>query len=678
MANQSAPIDRQRVVQRHIVKQNTFDIRSPLTVGNGNIAFGVDATGLQTFTDPYLQGMPVCTMADWGWHSKPMPAGLDPKAIRYTNFDTYGRPVGHITSADGQKELFDYLRENPHKFHLGKISVEVTKSDGSIFTQEDVQNIDQQLDPWTGIIITKFAVEDQPIEVTTCCAEQDVIGVQVKSKLIAASRLKVIIRFPYGSQDMSTAEWGKDSLHSSTLEKHLITRKMDDINYFVAINGSVSVDARGAHEFAVSATDQIAFTASFSIARPSQTISFEECAISSKKFWESFWKSGGAVDLEGSTDPRAHDLERRIVLSQYLLRINSSSLLPPAETGLTCNSWYGKFHLEMHWWHGVHHALWGRLDLLEKSLGYYDDIHHVAKDIAARQGYTGVRWPKMVGPSGVDAPSPVGPLLIWQQPHPIYYAELVYREKPTVETLKRFQKIVFDTAEFMASFAHHDATADRYVLGPPLKTVSENTDPRTSRNATYELTYWRFGLRLALLWQKRLGLPENANWKRVLEKLSCASIQDDKYLMQEDMTDTYTKWNWEHPALTGAYGMLPGDEIDPAVMKRTVEQVMSNWQWDRCWGWDFPMVAMCAARTGRPDLAIDAFFAKSIKNDIVNSGHNYQRPSLPLYLPGNGAFLTAIAMMCAGWETGAQPDRNAPGFPENGWKVRHEGLRKIF
>ena len=26
----------------------------------------------------------------------------------------------------------------------------------------------------------------------------------------------------------------------------------------------------------------------------------------------------------------------------------------------------GKFHLEMHWWHAVHFALWNRLELLEK------------------------------------------------------------------------------------------------------------------------------------------------------------------------------------------------------------------------------------------------------------------------------------------------------------------------
>ena len=62
------------------------------------------------------------------------------------------------------------------------------------------------------------------------------------------------------------------------------------------------------------------------------------------------------------------------MLSQYLTRIQTAGNLPPQETGLTMNSWYGKFHLEMHWWHGVHFALWNRAPLLEKSLGWYGKV----------------------------------------------------------------------------------------------------------------------------------------------------------------------------------------------------------------------------------------------------------------------------------------------------------------
>lgn len=93
-----------------------------------------------------------------------------------------------------------------------------------------------------------------------------------------------------------------------------------------------------------------------------------------RQAWEAFWMSGGAVDLSGSKDRRWKELERRIVLSQYLTAIQSRQQYPPQETGLTCNSWYGKFHLEMHWWHSVHFALWDRPAYLSNTLGWYDEI----------------------------------------------------------------------------------------------------------------------------------------------------------------------------------------------------------------------------------------------------------------------------------------------------------------
>jgi len=65
------------------------------------------------------------------------------------------------------------------------------------------------------------------------------------------------------------------------------------------------------------------------------------------------------------------------------------------------------------------------------------------------------------------------------------------------------------------------------------------------------------------------------------------------------------------------------------------------------------------------------------KNTYLPNGHNYQRDNLKIYLPGNGGLLTAIAMMCAGWD--GAPDNNAPGFPDNSlWKVKWEGLKSIF
>ncbi|HKI69970.1 MAG TPA: glycoside hydrolase family 65, partial [Verrucomicrobiae bacterium] len=369
------------------------------------------------------------------------------------------------------------------------------------------------------------------------------------------------------------------------------------------------------------------------------------------------------------------ELERRVVLSLYNTSLHCAGSLPSAETGLLFNSWYGKFHLEMHWWHSVHFTTWRRFSLFERSLAIYQRILPIARETAKRQGYRGVRWPKMIGPDGHDSPSPIGPLLIWQQPHPIYYAELCYREHPTRETLDRWREIVFETAEFMASYAVLVEKRNQFVLGPPLKTVSENTDARTTSNATFELAYWRFGLRTAQSWRERLGLSRQPHWDEVLKKLSPLPTQDGLYLMQEGMTDTYTKWNWEHPALLGTFGMQPGDGANATTMRRTARKVMDTWQWNRSWGWDFPLAAMAAARSGEPALALDFLMFDAPKNHYLLNGHNYQRPNLPAYLPGNGGLLDAVAMMCAGWTNG--PKAHAPGFPNNGkWAVRHEGLRQ--
>ena len=77
---------------------------------------------------------------------------------------------------------------------------------------------------------------------------------------------------------------------------------------------------------------------------------------------------------------------------------------------------------------------------------------------------------------------------------------------------------------------------------------------------------------------------------------------------------------------------------------------------------DFPMVAMTAASLKEPALAIDALSMDTPKNTWLSDGHNWQRANLPLYLPGNGGLLLAIAHMVR---------ENA--FPKN-WNVRHEGF----
>ena len=399
-----------------------------------------------------------------------------------------------------------------------------------------------------------------------------------------------------------------------------------------------------------------------------------ETIQASADHWQKFWSAGGAIDLSGSSDARAGELERRLVLSQYLTAIQCAGTMPPQETGLTLNSWFGKAHTEMHWWHAAQFALWGRVELLEKSLPWYDKILPVAKALAKRQGYQGARWPKMVDPDGAESPSKVAGFLIWEQPHPIYLAELCYRaQRGSNEraTLQKYQEMVFQTAEFMASYAWWNQEKSRYDLGPALIPAQECHDPAVTLNPTFELAYWQWALSTAQLWRERLGMPRDPKWDHVIEHLAKPNIRDGVYTAVESASQAPTH---DHFSMLDAFGFLPKTPlIDIPTMNRTLDWVNQVWDWQSTWGWDYPTLAMTAARLGRPEDAIRALLMDTKKNTYLPNGHNYQDKRLPVYLPGNGGLLAAAALMAAGWD--GAPSHDAPGFPHDGkWQVHSEGL----
>lgn len=153
-------------------------------------------------------------------------------------------------------------------------------------------------------------------------------------------------------------------------------------------------------------------------------------------------------------------------------------------------------------------------------------------------------------------------------------------------------------------------------------------------------------------------------------------MRDGLYVAGETATDTFRVpgLNSSHPCMLAPLGMLNGAMADPNVMRATLQCVMKNWNWKNIWGWDYPMMAMTAARVGESEAAIETLLMSETKNTYLKNGHNFQSEhTLPIYLPGNGGLLYAIAMMAAGWE--GAPKRHAPGFPDDGsWSVRWEGL----
>jgi hypothetical protein len=690
-------INRKKVLERHCPNYKELNLKAPLSIGNGKFCFTSDFTGLQTFFDEYAKAddaFPLCTMAEWGWHSYPF-SPEDETDLRLTPYDTNGRTVYYATDDKGQEELFKRIRVNAHKFHLGKIGFEFSENKLSI---DECKPVSQHLSLWEGTLFSEFMIGSEKVKTETFVhPEKDAVYVRAFSPLFKDGKLRVTIVFPYGSHKKSAADFSVSGRHTTnvyqfTVSRHFVgvevERKLDDTLYRVTVSGSgfsiYSNEERPHTIVLIPRSEKIEFSVRFEpIHIPIKLCSFNKAKKKCKTFWKKYWNTSGFVDFSGSTDSRASELERRIVLSQYLIAIQSRGHLPPAETGLSCNSWYGKFHLEMHFWHHAQFALWGKVKELKKSLEYYKKILPVAQEIAISQGYKGARWPKMCDPSGKNTPSSVAVLLIWQQPHPIMLAELCYRACPSKEFLREYRDIVVQTAEFIKSFIHYEESSGCYTLEPPYIPAQERHDPRTVKNAAFELEYFRFALCKADEWLARLGeidhdknhyaqIAEKLSFSAYAEKLKLPSHANGVYLAHENCPNTFTKLPFytDHPSMLAMYGVLNSEKVDTNIMSATLDKVLEVWDKKTFYGWDFSMMAMTACRLGRYSDAVDLLLMNSPKNTWLENGHNRQvfDDALPLYLPGNGGLLLAAAMMAAGYG-----NKKGSSFPD-GFNVKAEGI----
>jgi polygalacturonase/rhamnogalacturonyl hydrolase YesR len=764
--NTMTVIDRQAVVNRNNPVITEVDPLASLSVGNGHFATTVDITGLQSFPFEYRTGVPLTAMSDWGWHKFENTAGLTPEDSYKTIDLGHGHPevyaIEYKTSkgdADRNVAATEYFRVNPHRLNLGTIGMDLTNTSNKPITLKELTNIRQVQHLWDGEIESSFTADGQPVEVTTGVhPTKDALYARIKSTLLKDQRARIAIRFSYptGKHADDANDWTQPEKHQSVIiaqtpHSALIERTLDSTRYYVLLQweGHVTFKENNRHHFELTTTDDV-LTLSAEYQPENNAISivpfeYDQYHKATLRHWGHWWQEGAIVDFSQCTDSRAKELERRVVLSQYLTQINCANALPPQETGLTYNSWYGRPHLEMTWWHIVDFALWNRPEVVTKILDWYNTTAYpIARQIAERQGFKGVRWMKMTDPWAGEAPSNTGSFLIWQQPHYIYMAEEMYRANPTDKTLKKYAEQVEATAEFMADFV----TYDKGKYNPPrlplfcggyeegaytlrgATAMQECMTKDISYNQPFELAYWQYGLSVAQRWRERQGLPRHAEWDTIIAHLSRLPEYDSIYtagiptgltigLKSFDPFDTaaidptsssspsverlesfYDKVSNDHPAVLGVCGLLPipldvphllKDHVylkkgkqtlntllyNKKKMKATLDWVMQNWNWQTTWGWDYGMIAMCAARLGDPETALRALLIDTQKNTYLPNGHNFQTSDrLRIYLPGNGALLTAIAMMCAGWD-GCKVPLN-PGFPHDGtWNVRWEGLQRM-
>ena len=706
-------IDRYQLVTRHNPILNNVDKASPLTVGNGEFAFTADVTGLQSLYREYAEAeFPLCTMSQWGWHTQPTEGREENYTLKdlvMTEYTCQGRKVYYPkNSFPGNEEVYHWLRHNPHRLNLGRVTFTL---DGRELSEEELSHIRQELDLYTGILKSRFELEGCACYVETAVdSDSDTLLVRAESELLKEGRLSILLVFPYGSPEKSAADFHREDRHRTEILEwtgqvsafggHTLAlrRTLDEDIYYVALwtDGDIRTDTKHHKVLLESAAGKLEAMIHFAAQRkepaflpgetdnmnsldatrpaeiPSMSALFENC----KRFWKTFWEEGGIIRLHNSPDPRAEELERREILSLYLMAVNSSGSMPPQETGLTCNSWYGKMHLEMYLWHCAWSPLWGRGYLLERSLPWYLEHLPAARENAERNGYKGARWPKMIAGEGIDSPSKVAPLLVWQQPHIIFMLELRYREKPDKEFLEKYWTVVKETADFMADFAVCNDETKVYELVSPLIPVQECHKPEITKNPAFEVAYWSYGLKLAVTWAKRLGRQYDSAWEQVGRNMAPPATADGVYLAHDNCPNTFTDFNIDHPSMLMAMGMLPGEGLDAGIMEKTLDKVLEVWKYPSLWGWDFAVMAMTATRLGQPQRALDILLKDTSKNEYTVSGNNRQRlrKDLPLYLPGNGSLLLAFPLMAEGFEGCGT---KAPGFPKD-WVVEAEGIHRYI
>jgi len=194
-------LDVESILSRNNPKLSSFDYESPLSVGNGRFAFTVDVTGLQTFASEYKEkGTPLCTMSEWGWNSELLdhsPHRYQLSDLEMTKYQFDGREVVYpVERTSANQEVYDWLRHNPHKFNLARISF-IWQSE--TIDKKWITQIDQELDLYRGRLMSKFMIKDVPVYVETVVGqEEDVLSIKVESKALETKDLAIKFSFHMG------------------------------------------------------------------------------------------------------------------------------------------------------------------------------------------------------------------------------------------------------------------------------------------------------------------------------------------------------------------------------------------------------------------------------------------------------------------------------------------------
>ena len=339
-------IPRYDIVSRYSPVRNASSTSTPMQVGNGFFAFGADITGLQTF-------QPWAIMSDWGWKNDSLPAGVteeDILAYRGVVWDGVQYEFG------GPAAPQQWLISNPNRANLGRVGLLFKDAQGVIenVTEAALGDVHQQLDLWTGRMTSNFTVQGHDVSVETFAAQgSSAVAFSIHSDLLSAGRLGLFLDFPWndGSQKFQApfvGYWNVTANHTTQLKvgSGLGANVQAEINHtevaatvFTSIGGGssfiISRDSPASHRYSItpsSPSSSFSIVISYSLVPSTSIPTATAVAEGSTTTWADYWSYSGFIDVyTGSTDPRADELQRRVVLSRYLMRVNEAGHTPPQE-----------------------------------------------------------------------------------------------------------------------------------------------------------------------------------------------------------------------------------------------------------------------------------------------------------------------------------------------------------
>ena len=582
---------------KYNLKFNHIDSKNPVTIGNGDFAITLDQTGTQSLYEIY-KDIPLSTMSNKNWFYKDKkdikPSYVDGKAYMLFNLDN--------------DPNYQTNRQYPFKYSFMQI---LLYDNDKLIDINNIKDVKQELDLYKGIVTSSFNYKEKNNK-TTSFIYQDHDEFNFK---LQSDNLNLALKFNYPSYTKNG--YRLDILPNVLVKEDRITLLYDDKN-------SLSFKLKSSSNYQI-----VENTLIFDDNNVSFSLALDE--IKEGKLLDEFWKCDNGIIIDNE------ELVKKMVLSKYLLHVNSTGIYPPQESGLTYNCWNSKFHLEMHLIHSLWNIYNNHVGDLVKSFDYYLSIMPSSLKRASLNGYKGLRFPKMTGPDGEDSPSNIGPLLIWQAPHILFMLQEIYYLYNKENIIKKYEPLISGTIDFMISFL--TLKDSKYQMLDPLLEACESIPLDRCQNPSFELEYWRYTLERQPKIDTVLYGHQRYDYLDITSKIITPKEDDGIYLKTYGVIDKYDLYK-DHPTEGFLMSFFKSKIVDKEKMVKTIDYILKNMDLSSYWGWDFPFLGLSLLNCGEIEKSIEVTQLNTINNQYLYNGYNTSpRDDLKAYLPGNGAFL---------------------------------------